>query len=153
MNATGLFGVRTADWLTDGEGVRAVREAVFVREQSVPAALEWDEFDVVCRHVVAEAGRTAIGTGRLLPDGHIGRMAVLAEWRGRGVGSALLRALLDLAKQAGHARVRLSAQVQAQSFYGRFGFVAEGRPYMEAGIVHVAMARCMAPVTTARLQL
>ena len=128
--------------------MRAVREVVFVREQAVPAVMEWDEFDRVSLHVVAEVSGQAIGTGRLLPDGHIGRMAVLKPWRGRGVGSALFQALLRAALDAGHRRVMLSAQLRVQDFYRRFGFEAEGSPYVEAGIDHIAMVRDLAPLTT-----
>ena len=99
--------VRAADWNVDRAALRVVREQVFVREQAVPVELEWDEFDPLCQHVVAEAAGQAIGTGRLLPDGHIGRMAVLESWRGQGVGSALLVALLRLARDRGIRRVRL----------------------------------------------
>jgi predicted GNAT family N-acyltransferase len=133
--------VRLASWQSDRPALRAIRQDVFVREQSVPEPLEWDEFDAVSLHVIAEANGTAIGTGRLLPDGHIGRMAVLAPWRGQGVGSALFQALLDAAMAAGHGQVRLSAQVQAVDFYRRFGFATEGQDYMEAGIAHIDMRR------------
>ena len=139
MGTPGSFSVRIADWESDGDALRAVREAVFVREQSVPQAMEWDEFDSACLHVVAETAVEAIGTGRLLADGHIGRMAVLAPWRGRGVGSALFMALLEAAGKAGHRRVMLSAQSRVQGFYRRFGFEAQGVPYVEAGIEHIAM--------------
>ncbi|MGH6628644.1 MAG: GNAT family N-acetyltransferase [Burkholderiales bacterium] len=133
--------VRAADWNVDRGALRAVREQVFVREQAVPIELEWDEFDSLCQHVVAEAAGQAIGTGRLLPDGHIGRMAVLESWRGRGVGSALLEALLRLARDRGIRRVRLNAQSRSMAFYRRHGFVAEGEEFIEAGIPHRSMWR------------
>jgi predicted GNAT family N-acyltransferase len=135
------FRVRAADWNVDRTALRAVREQVFVREQAVPIELEWDEFDPLCQHVVAEAAGQAIGTGRLLPDGHIGRMAVLEPWRGQGVGSALLEALLRLARDRGIGRVRLNAQSRAAAFYRRHGFVAEGEEFIEAGIAHRSMWR------------
>ncbi len=133
--------VRVADWNVDRDALRAVREQVFVREQSVPVELEWDEFDALCQHVVAEAAGQAIGTGRLLPDGHVGRMAVLASWRGRGVGSALLDVLLRLARERGIPRVMLNAQSRVVAFYRRHGFVAEGEEFIEAGIPHRSMWR------------
>src|SRR5688572_2709641 len=133
--------VRVASWQEDGAALRAIREQVFVVEQSVPLALEWDEFDESSRHVLAEASASPIGTGRLLPDGHIGRMAVLRAWRGHGVGSEILRALVGMARDAGHQQAMLNAQVQALQFYRRFGFEAQGREFLEAGIPHVAMAR------------
>lgn len=133
--------MRRADWARDESSLRAVRTQVFVREQGVPVELEWDEFDARSVHVLAEAGLHAIGTGRLLPDGHIGRMAVLAQWRGRGVGSALLLTLIGMAREAGHREVLLSAQVHAAAFYERFGFARRGGEYPEAGIPHVNMVR------------
>lgn len=135
------FSVRAADWNVDRNALRTVREQVFVREQSVPVELEWDEFDALSQHVVAEASGQAVGTGRLLPDGHIGRMAVVESWRRRGVGSALLAALLRAARSRGIRRVRLNAQARAMSFYLRHGFVAEGDEFVEAGIAHRSMWR------------
>jgi predicted GNAT family N-acyltransferase len=117
-----------------------VRHAVFVDEQKVPAEIELDEFDPLSLHALAFDGEgRVLGTGRLLPDGHIGRMAVLAPARGRGVGSALLRALMRAARARGDREVALSAQTQAIAFYRRFGFVAEGEPYDDAGIPHQMM--------------
>ena len=139
--ASSRVSVRIADWNGDRAALRAVREQVFVREQGVPVELEWDAFDPLSQHVVAEAARQAIGTGRLLPDGHIGRMAVLESWRGQGVGSHLLEALLRLAQSRGLRRVRLNAQSRAVAFYARHGFIAEGEEFIEAGIAHRSMWR------------
>ena len=133
--------VRAANWNVDRGALRSVREQVFVREQGVPVELEWDDFDPMCQHVVAEVGGGAIGTGRLLPDGHIGRMAVLESWRGQGVGSALLEALLQIARDRGVRQVRLNAQSRAVAFYRRHGFAAEGEEFIEAGIPHRSMWR------------
>lgn len=133
--------VRAADWNVDRGALRAVREQVFVREQAVPVELEWDDFDPLCQHVVAEVAGRAIGTGRLLPDGHIGRMAVLESWRGQGVGSALLEALLQIARDRGIRRVSLNAQSRAVAFYRRHAFVTEGKEFIEAGIPHRSMWR------------
>jgi predicted GNAT family N-acyltransferase len=120
----------------------AIRTVVFVDEQRVPAELELDEHDAVSVHALArEPGGRAIGTGRLLPDGHIGRMAVLRDWRGRGVGGALLGALVARAAARGMTRLVLNAQTHALPFYARHGFAAFGAEFMEAGIPHVAMAR------------
>jgi predicted GNAT family N-acyltransferase len=82
-----------------------------------------------------------LGTGRLLPDGHIGRMAVLAAWRGKGVGTALLYHLLEAARQRGMSQLALNAQTSAVPFYRRFGFIPEGGEFVEAGIPHVRMVR------------
>ncbi|MEO8003525.1 MAG: GNAT family N-acetyltransferase [Betaproteobacteria bacterium] len=133
--------VRRADWPGELELLRAIRDEVFVLEQSVPIEIEWDEFDPVSQHVLAWSGDRAIGTGRLLPDGHIGRMAVLREWRQRGVGSAMLTALMEVARTSGMSRVELNAQLHAMAFYERHGFRAEGEEFLDAGIVHRRMWR------------
>jgi predicted GNAT family N-acyltransferase len=120
-----------------------IRFSVFVEEQGVPREIELDEHDASSLHaVVFEAGK-AVATGRLLPDGHIGRMAVLKQWRGRGLGSELLKLLMEHAKQAGHTEVALSAQVHAVPFYRAHGFVPVGEEYLEAGIRHQAMKRTL----------
>ena len=136
------FAVGLTTW-RDGEAeLRAIRLAVFVVEQHVPEALEWDDLDVPSMHALARTrDGTAIGCGRLLPDGHVGRMAVLASWRGRGVGGALLQALVALARERGHPQAILNAQVQAMAFYARHGFVATGEQFDEAGIDHRVMVR------------
>lgn len=119
-----------------------IREQVFIREQHVPVELEWDGEDESAMHLLAEdAAGQAIGTARLLPDGHIGRVAVLAAWRGRGVGNALMRRMLQLAKNNGHREVFLDAQVDAIDFYLGLGFAVEGEVFMDAGIPHRHMQR------------
>jgi predicted GNAT family N-acyltransferase len=139
------FAIRVVDWATGETRLRAVRLAVFVVEQNIPEELEWDAMDAASIHALAEdPGGTPIGCGRLLPDGHIGRMAVLSDWRGRGVGAALLLQLIAVARARGDSRVVLNAQEQAMPFYARFGFVPEGDAFMEADIPHRAMARTLA---------
>ncbi|MGH8127541.1 MAG: GNAT family N-acetyltransferase [Gammaproteobacteria bacterium] len=133
------FSVRLADWDNDATALRAVRTQVFVEEQKVPLDMEWDGLDELCIHALALADGEAIGTGRLTPDGHIGRMAVLAGWRGAGVGAELLLKLMEAAKLRGDTHCELNAQVSAIGFYERFGFHAEGETFLEAGIVHRRM--------------
>ncbi len=120
-----------------------IRFRVFVEEQGVPREIELDEQDAVSLHALAFEGETPVATGRLLPDGHIGRMAVLPAWRGRGIGALLLRSLIAKAKQRGDREVALSAQVHAVPFYRAQGFLPEGEEYMEAGIRHQAMKRAL----------
>lgn len=120
--------------------MRRLRTAVFVDEQGVPAELEWDGRDACCLHVVAESGEgELIGTGRLLPSGQIGRMAVAREWRRRGVGAALVRTLIALAREHGIDSCFLHAQTTAIPFYERQGFRLAGVAFREAGIVHRKM--------------
>jgi predicted GNAT family N-acyltransferase len=140
-----IYSVRIADWHGHGSALRAVREAVFIREQGVPVELEWDEFDATCIHLMAmDAAENVIGTARLLQQhgmqGGIGRMAVLKEWRGKGVGDALMRRLLKEAAARQIQQVTLNAQAHATGFYARFGFVVTGGQFVEAGIPHVKMA-------------
>lgn len=131
-----------ADYLRDLALLRAVRETVFVKEQKVPIELEWDALDPQSRHVLAlDADGLPIGTGRLTPDRRIGRMTVLPHWRGHGVGAAILRRLLDIARGLGHDAVELHAQVDAIGFYERNGFTAWGEAFEEAGILHRHMRR------------
>ena len=144
----GEFSVSMVSWGDGAPLLRAVREAVFMREQNVPAELEWDGLDEPSRHVLALDGQgNAIGCGRITPDAHIGRMAVLAEWRGRKVGSAMLEALLEYARAQQHAQVQLNAQVQALPFYRRFGFMEEGGQFMDAGMPHRKMRLRMPPAS------
>ena len=121
-----------------------LRFAIFVGEQNVPPGIELDDLDASCVHAVAyDVDGKAIGTGRLLPDGHIGRMAVVAEWRRRGIGAEILEALVNEARNRGHKEVVLSAQLQAAEFYRGARFVAEGKVFEEAGILHQKMRRTL----------
>jgi predicted GNAT family N-acyltransferase len=142
MSAPAAFRVRPADWVADGASLRAIRAEVFIDEQKVPAALEWDTEDARAWHVLALTGDgVAVGTGRLLPDGRIGRMAVLKRWRRKGVGAALLGELLRIARSEGLHNLALNAQTHAIAFYAGFGFRPEGEVFLEAGIAHQAMRR------------
>jgi predicted GNAT family N-acyltransferase len=137
-----MFAVRITDWRRDERKLRAVRHAVFVVEQRVPESLEWDAIDAESVHAVAEDSTgEPLDCGRLLPDGHIGRMAVLAAWRNRGVGAALLEGLIAVARERGDAHLRLNAQTHAMPFYARFRFLPAGPEFEEAGIPHQAMER------------
>lgn len=146
MSST-AFHVMLADWQRDRDDLRHVREIVFVREQRVPVELEWDGLDDRCDHVLArDREGQPIGTGRLTPEHSIGRMAVLAAWRGHGVGAAMLTALIERARQRGWAQVTLHAQVDAIGFYQRFGFACHGDEFVEAGIRHRHMTlKLMSP--------
>lgn len=132
--------VLPVDWATSREALQAIRGRVFIEEQGVPKALEWDGQDDTAHHFMAisEAGQR-VGCGRLLPSGQIGRMAVLADFRGRGIGRQILDAALQAARDLGLTRVVLHAQTDAIGFYRRAGFLPQGDEFMEAGIRHQAM--------------
>lgn len=139
--------IQILDWLPARPLVEPVRRCVFIREQGIPEALEWDGFDPMALHAVAlnHAGRS-LGTGRLifrdeLGMVRIGRMAVLGAYRRKGVGSALLEAILERADQAGATFIHLHAQLPLASFYARYGFREVGPIFDEAGIAHIRMIR------------
>lgn len=135
--------VRVDEWAALAAAATAIRDEVFVREQGVPPALEHDPADHENLHALAVIGEEAVGTARLKPDGHIGRMAVRADYRGCGVGAAMLDALLAAARTRGMTDIVLNAQVSAVDFYRKQGFVAVGERFMEAGIEHQTMRRSL----------
>lgn len=133
----------------DVPAVLRLREEVFVREQAVPPALERDGRDAGAVHLVAEDAGEVVGCCRLLREGgtvRLGRMAVAAGARGRGIGARLLELAHEVAREDGAEAVELHAQLAVQGFYARAGYVAEGEPFVEAGIAHVAMRRTLSPL-------
>jgi predicted GNAT family N-acyltransferase len=135
------FTVKPANWATDAAILCAIRLKVFVEEQHVPLELEWDGEDEHCEHALVHVpDHMPVGTGRFLPDGRIGRLAVLRDWRRQGAGSALLEYFLQLARKKGFATVKLHAQTHATGFYARHGFEAHGEEFLDAGIPHVEMS-------------
>lgn len=131
------FQISAVDWHSAKTQLSAIRTAVFIQEQHVPAELEWDEFDQEARHLLAsDSAGKAIGCARILSLGSIGRMAVLPAWRNHGVGSALLRASIDLCMKNGCHEIRLSAQTHAIAFYEKAGFTICSEEYLDAGIPH-----------------
>ncbi|MBB3140270.1 GNAT family N-acetyltransferase [Halomonas organivorans] len=132
--------IREGDWATLGEAAGEIRRVVFIEEQAVPREEEWDGRDPQCVHFLALADGRTVGTARLLPDGHIGRVAVLAEARGLGIGLALMKAAIIAARRRGFSTVELAAQTHALAFYERLGFQAHGETFLDAGIPHRNMA-------------
>lgn len=135
------FTVSLVCW-HDGEPLlKSVREAVFIHEQGVPAELEWDGLDDSARHALALTHQgDVIGCGRIFTDGHIGRIAVLPQWRKQKVGTAIMEALLDYANSRDYKQVDVDAQTYAVPFYHSFGFVEQGKEFMDAGLPHIKMA-------------
>ncbi|MGD8957429.1 MAG: GNAT family N-acetyltransferase [Chromatiaceae bacterium] len=132
--------ITQVDWNQKKLELLTIRFAVFVDEQGVPAELEQDDRDPGAIHllVTSQAGEP-IATARMLADGQIGRMAVLPDWRRRGIGAAMLRRLVAIASAQGRREVFLHAQCQAEPFYRRLGFIAEGEEFQDAGISHRLM--------------
>ena len=139
------FYIELATYGVDSEALIEVRNSVFVVEQGIPSEVEFDGLDKLCQHFVARdvQGRP-IGTGRLSPQGQIGRMAVLTKWRGQGVGASLLRVIIEKARNVGLTEVTANAQVSALGFYKKFGFSERGETFDEAGIPHQAVSLVLA---------
>lgn len=120
--------------------LKQLREIVFIEEQSVPEAIEWDDEDATAIHLLAlDATETPVACARILPRGRIGRMAVLKSHRGSGIGMALLQHALTVCREMGMQQVTLSAQTHAIQFYERAGFNVTSEAYIDANIWHVEM--------------
>ena len=129
------------DYESHAKDICTIRYEVFVEEQNVPEELEIDGLDNEARHVLAFVDEVPIGTGRILGDGHIGRIAVLEKHRGLGIGKLIMKELIKWAQEMKLEKVWLSSQWHAHSFYLDLGFVCVGEIYKEAGIDHIKMFR------------
>lgn len=109
--------IKQADFKNDFSDIKEIRTSVFINEQSVPFELEWDEFDNDSIHILAYYDNKAVATARLLADGHIGRMAVLKDYRHRNIGKKMLKYILELAHKRLITKIELSAQEHAIEFY------------------------------------
>lgn len=130
----------------DLDAVRELRREVFIEEQGVPEAEEWDSLDARATHFGAYMGKELAACARIVPSGRaarIGRVAVSAPLRGRGLGQVLMLHLIDWCRAHGHHEIVLDAQVQVVRFYRDLGFVEEGERFMDAGIEHVRMRRIL----------
>ena len=134
--------INISSWNEVKDLIKPIRVKVFVIEQHVPEELEWDEYDESAWHAIAKLNEQVVGTGRLILDqskAKIGRMAVDKNCRCKGVGSEILRALINLGKEKGAQEFILHAQTHAITFYAREGFEPYGPIFDEAGILHVEM--------------
>ncbi len=132
--------IETVSWQEAKQMLSEIRTRVFIEEQQVPIALEWDGLDANAYHLLAKnQTQEAIGCARVLANGSIGRMAVLKPWRDLGVGTALLQFAINYAKSQAWHMVTLSAQTHAIPFYERCGFKVISQPYLDAGILHQDM--------------
>lgn len=126
---------------------RALRRTVFIEEQNVPEAEEWDGRDHEAVHLVVWQDDQPMGTARILiteETGKIGRVCVLSQARGTGLGAALIRAALDeLRTRPGVTRAKLGSQTHAIGFYEKLGFSVQGPEYDDAGIPHRDMIRTL----------
>lgn len=117
----------------------SIRTRVFVEEQNVDSKIDFDGRDDCAIHALIYYQTKAVGTARMLEDGHIGRVAVLKEFRNKGVGTEAMKILLQEAKLRDYKRIYLGSQVHASEFYGKLGFEVCSEIFMEAGIQHIEM--------------
>ena len=139
MNITSII----CDYESNIKDISAIRYEVFVDEQNVPVDLEIDGLDGKAKHTLAFIDGVPIGTGRILNDGHIGRVAVLKNYRGLGIGKLIMKELIKWAQDMSLEKVWLSSQWHAHSFYLDLGFVCVGEIYKEAGIDHIKMFKSL----------
>jgi predicted GNAT family N-acyltransferase len=131
--------IHAVDWDDQRDALKTIRKSVFIDEQHVPEDLEWDDLDKTSIHFLATIDSLPIATARLTPQGQVGRMAVLKEYRGNGTGTQLLARVIEHAKRIGYKQLFLHAQVNVISFYERHGFNVESDVFIEAGIEHQSM--------------
>lgn len=139
MNITTII----CEYASNTEDICAIRYEVFVDEQNVPMDLEIDGLDGKAKHALAFIDGVPIGTGRILNDGHIGRVAVLKNYRGLGIGKLIMKELIKCAQEMSLEKVWLSSQWHAHNFYLNFGFVCVDEIYKEAGIDHIKMFKVL----------
>jgi len=140
-----MFEVRNVAFDRENEKcIRAIRESVFINEQGISPEIEFDGLDDSAVHALVSINGKSVGTGRILEDGHIGRIAILSGFREQGLGSKIVLSLIDEAIKNSYERVYLGSQKQAINFYTKLGFTPFGEEFMEAGIVHLSMEKLLA---------
>ena len=128
--------------------IRKIRNRVFTIEQKIDASIDFDGRDADAIHALIEIDGVPIATGRMLTDGHIGRMAVLQNWRGQGFGRMIIEALTAEAQKTNLSSVFLGAQIQVAEFYRKLGFQPCGDPFKEVGIDHLPMQKTIKGAST-----
>ena len=134
-----ILTIRDADWIIDNSTIKKIRTAVFIDEQHIPVELEWDNEDATAQHCIAMINSLPVATARLQTDGQLGRMAVLQDFRNQGIGSLILKHLINRHQDQLDSPLFIHAQKHAIEFYKKFNFVTDGNEFMEAGIPHYLM--------------
>ncbi len=133
------FKIVSGSWTQLQPFAKPIREFVFIQEQNIPVADEWDAQDAISLHFVVYDQAQPIATARLLQNHSIGRVAVLKAYRGQGIGKLLMQAMIQQAKLEQRKFLKLSSQVHAVQFYAGLGFTVEGEAYLDCGIPHIDM--------------
>lgn len=138
-NKSQAVTTRIAYWQDDKDDLSAVRRQVFINEQHVPEEMEWDDYDQVSTHYLSSIGQSVVAVARLKPDGQLGRMAVLENYRNQGIGSELVHFILQDLNSKKIKNIYLHAQTTAVPFYKKLGFIEDGEVFYEANIPHLKM--------------
>jgi predicted GNAT family N-acyltransferase len=140
-----MIAIETQSWMAARDAAYAIRHAVFVEEQGIPAELEIDDYDPIAEHALAFVDGRCVATARIYLDeqdpskAKIGRMAVLKEFRGQGIGTALLGEAIRVGMMQGASLFELHAQQSAAPFYAKLQFKSDGAIFDEVGIPHQRM--------------
>jgi len=132
-----------ADYIRYQQQILSIRAQVFIIEQGVPFELEVDELDPLSHHLLLFKEAEPVATGRLTPNGHIGRLAVLKPYRQKGYGSQIIKRMEQLAAENVFSQVELGAQIHAINFYEKLGYQICSEVFMDAGIEHRMMKKIL----------
>ena len=134
-----MYQVKHGRWDQLQQDAKLIRTQVFICEQGITEADEWDDQDVISQHFVIYDQDQPIATARLLQNHSVGRVAVVKVYRGQGLGQMIMLEIISYAQKQGLSVLTLSSQVHAISFYKKLGFTVQGNSYDECGIPHIEM--------------
>lgn len=134
-----MYQVKHGRWDQLQQDAKLIRTQVFICEQGITEADEWDDQDLISQHFVIYDQDQPIATARLLENNSVGRVAVLKAYRGQGLGQMIMLEIISYAQKQRRSVLTLSSQVHAISFYEKLGFTVQGNPYDECGISHIEM--------------
>lgn len=134
-----MYQVKHGRWDQLRQDAKLIRTQVFICEQGITEADEWDDQDLISQHFVIYDQDQPIATARLLENNSVGRVAVLKAYRGQGLGQMIMLEIISYAQKQRRSVLTLSSQVRAISFYKKLGFTVQGNSYDECGIPHIEM--------------
>lgn len=134
-----MYRIKQGHWDQLQQDAKLIRTQVFICEQGITEADEWDDQDLISQHFVIYDQDQPIATARLLENNSVGRVAVLKAYRGQGLGQMIMLEIISYAQKQRRSVLTLSSQVHAISFYEKLGFIVQGNSYDECGIPHIEM--------------